>query len=119
MKYRCLTVKPEYATAFVTGDKTNEYRSWKTSYRGDLLICAGAKRTPGCVCGHAVMLADLYRITGKKGDYTWHLRNHRLINPVPIKGKLRIFDVDIDNLTVFDDNTPQDVIDSAFDLIFV
>jgi hypothetical protein len=113
MIYKCITVSPEYAADFISGEKDNEYRSWYTNHRGALLICASARKIPGCISGHAVMLADLVDVTGTKGDYVWVLRNHRLIRPFAVKGKQRLFEIDAD-IEIFGDNTPQEIIDQAY-----
>lgn len=39
---KALCVKQPYAFLLIDGGKTLEIRSWKTEYRGDLLICASA-----------------------------------------------------------------------------
>jgi activating signal cointegrator 1 len=41
-KMRCLTVKQPYASAIAYGVKRYEVRTWQTSYRGPLVIHAGA-----------------------------------------------------------------------------
>ena len=38
---KVLTIKQPWATLIIQGDKRFEFRSWKTKYRGDLLIHAG------------------------------------------------------------------------------
>ena len=38
---KVLTIKQPWATLIMQGDKRFEFRSWKTTYRGDLLIHAG------------------------------------------------------------------------------
>ena len=38
---KALTIKQPWATLIMQGDKRFEFRSWKTKYRGDLLIHAG------------------------------------------------------------------------------
>lgn len=38
---KVLTIKQPWATLIMQGDKRFEFRSWKTKYRGDLLIHAG------------------------------------------------------------------------------
>mgnify|MGYP002711946964 CR=1 FL=1 len=37
------SIHAEYATDITTGKTTEEYRSWPTSYRGDILICSQPK----------------------------------------------------------------------------
>ena len=38
---KCLTVKQPWASLIVNGYKSYEFRSWKTKYRGKILIHAG------------------------------------------------------------------------------
>ncbi len=38
---KCLTVKQPWASLIINGYKEYEFRSWKTSYRGKILIHAG------------------------------------------------------------------------------
>lgn len=38
---KVLTIKQPWATLIMQGDKSFEFRSWQTKYRGDLLIHAG------------------------------------------------------------------------------
>lgn len=97
MVYKCLSVAPEYAMQFVRGTKRIEYRTWSTTYRGPLLICATAKPTPGCISGRAVILAELYNIDKcDDGVYMWRLRNFEFIEPFAVKGKQRIFEIEAD-----------------------
>lgn len=45
---QALTVKQPWASLVAYGEKTIEYRSWATDYRGPLLICAA---WPSCESG--------------------------------------------------------------------
>lgn len=38
---KVLTIKQPWATLIINGDKRFEFRSWRTNYRGELLIHAG------------------------------------------------------------------------------
>lgn len=40
-KMKCLTIKQPWASLIVNGYKSYEFRSWKTKYRGKILIHAG------------------------------------------------------------------------------
>ena len=40
---KALTVRQPHAQLILLGEKTLELRSWRTHYRGPLLICAGAR----------------------------------------------------------------------------
>ena len=109
---KALSVHPYYAMAIVSGQKSIEVRSWDTNYRGDILICSTAKKYHGTIPGHAlgvVTLQDVRRL--EKSDlnaalmtpkeysilnYAWVLTNNRLIKPVPVKGKLSLWEYDGD-----------------------
>lgn len=91
---KALSLYPEYADQIAAGDKAEEYRSWSTPYRGDLVICASlAQCDPSYVRGHAICVVDLYEIAKVSDGYAWHLRDLRYIDPVPVKGRQRLFDV--------------------------
>lgn len=105
---KALSLRPEWAMPVMSGAKTIECRSWKTDYRGDLLICSSSKRMPGAIDSHAVCvvtLAKIERFCGyhlrnalmddyDRGSYAWHLKNVRLIEPFKVKGKLHLYTVD-------------------------
>ncbi len=106
---KALSILPEYADAIFDGIKTVEWRSWKTDYRGDLLICASSRKHKGCISGHALCMVTLkdvvpFRKKHLEGalmrwkpspeGYAWILENVRQIKPFPYKGKLHIYDVD-------------------------
>jgi len=99
---KALSIHGNYADAIARGKKRIEYRSWKTDYRGDLLICAstyGQTKRPGLyVTGRAVCVVTLAAIKGEQGDYRWILKDVRMVEPVAIKGKLHIYDVDDDDI---------------------
>ena len=107
---KALSVHPYYAHQIVTGVKSVECRTWKTDYRGDIVICSTAKKFHDCVSSHAlgvVELVDVVPFTTKhlkaacmeKRDmpdnaYAWILSYNRLIVPVPVKGKLSLWEYD-------------------------
>ncbi|WP_407855818.1 ASCH domain-containing protein [Enterococcus hailinensis] len=92
---KALSIHPEYALEILKGQKTEEYRTWSTKYRGDLLICATAKKTPGAISGHALCVVYLDAINVlNDGTYAWKLTNLRYLKPFKIKGKQRLYDVD-------------------------
>lgn len=120
---RALTVKPPYAMQIWGRQKEIEYRTWTTNYRGDILITSSSKRVRDCVCGHALCVAELYDIrehmetdaaTKEKffaGEYEWLLRNIRPIKPFPIKGKLNLWNADVEGLIEFLPRYPEDGVD--------
>lgn len=110
---KALSVHPYFAMSIVVGIKTVELRTWKTEYRGDILICSTAKKCHGTIPSHAlgvVTLADIVPFNRKKhleaadvkpGElnknfegFAWILENPRIIKPVPVKGKLSLWDFD-------------------------
>ena len=46
---KCLTIKQPWASLIVNGYKRYEFRSWKTKYRGKILIHAGMSLEKECV----------------------------------------------------------------------
>lgn len=90
---KALSIYPEYATEIAMGLKTTEYRTWKTDYRGDIVICSSKRPCPGTVAGHALCIVELADIEeyGEK-DFGWILKNPRMIKPVPVRGQLYLWD---------------------------
>ena len=108
--YRVLTIKQPWAHLIINGIKRVENRSWKTDYRGLILIHAGqaydesyqrdrtfgvdpAQLTYGAVIG----TADLVDIVTEHsspffvGPFGWVLENARPIEPIPLRGQQRLF----------------------------
>jgi len=91
------------------GEKTIEVRSWVTAYRGPLLICASkspaVEGLPSGVAVCTVELVDVRRVTLDDAaaagcavnpftEFAWLLANPTpLESPVPVSGKLGLFDV--------------------------
>lgn len=107
---KAITIAPDWLILFMQGEKTIEFRTWKTNYRGEILLCSSAKRIPGCISGHALLVADLTDIVPFKKShmdpaamdfmpdskgFAWILENIRYIKPFPVKGRLGLFDVDV------------------------
>ena len=104
---KALSLHPMYATEIAVGDKPEEYRTWQTSYRGDLLICASTYNDGWeYPRGYALCVVNLYDIKWSEEDecYAWQLRNIRPVVPFPVKGKLHLYDVD-DKLIRFANKT--------------
>lgn len=107
---KALSIHPAYAMCIVTGVKTVECRSWSTNYRGDILICSTAKKMHDTIPSHALGIVTLKNVVPftrghlkpalmqpadfAKGLYAWELENPRLIKPIPIKGKLSLWEYD-------------------------
>lgn len=104
---KALSLRPEWAMPVLLGWKTIECRTWKTDYRGDLLICSSSRPCACAIARHALCIVSLDKIepfTGRhlddacmdivpKNAYAWHLSNLRWIEPFEVKGKLHIYDV--------------------------
>lgn len=104
---KALSIHPSFAGAIFAGAKTIEVRTWKTDYRGDLLICSTNKKIKDTIPGHAlcvVRLADVVPFTKKhlqaacmypneyqEGLFAWMLEDLRFVRPVPVKGKLGLW----------------------------
>lgn len=57
---KALSVRNPWAQRILEGKKTFEYRTWKTNYRGDLLICSTVSpKIKDTICGHAVCMVRL------------------------------------------------------------
>ena len=97
---KAISIKQPWADQIIFGNKKIEYRSWPTSRRGDVLICASKKSEPGtcasAVTGHAIGIIEIFDCTGNREDgFEWHLRNPRPIKPFRVKGKLNFFEVEL------------------------
>lgn len=118
---KALSILPKYAMQIAREEKVEEYRTWKTDYRGPLLICSSNHSgVPGSIPGHAICVVDLVDIRkdGEK-DYAWILDDVRLIKPVPVKGKLHIYDVDIEpEYAPDDENITDEEIDNWLNTYF-
>ncbi len=105
---KALSIRQPWASLIARGEKTIEVRSWSTSYRGPLLICAGAKRhgcDPTGVCLALVDLVDCRRFAAgdeaaaccgaDPGDWAWVLGNVRPVEAQAVNGALGLFSVDV------------------------
>ena len=119
---KAITLAPDWAMLMFQGEKTVEYRTWKTNYRGDLLICSSAKKIRGCISGHALMVAELKDCVPFTQDhldaaamddmpdgkgYAWILDNFRMLYPFPVKGQLGLFNVEPQELKIVPDQFPS------------
>jgi len=125
MIIKALSVKQPWASLIVDGNKTIETRTWSTSYRGDLLIVSSKEPDrsemftrmrhddrfkPGMIflLGQALCIARLVDCRpmtaadmvaaccgGSKQLWAWCLEDVRKIEPFPVKGQLRLYDVEM------------------------
>lgn len=112
-----ISIKQPFAHLIKAGLKTVECRSWKTSYRGQLLVCAGkklhqlrpvgAELLPLGVSLCVVELADIRPMTEQDArlacldwnpelseKFAWVIRNPRPVKQVPVVGKLGLFQIE-------------------------
>jgi hypothetical protein len=119
---KTLSVQQPWATFIAQGWKTIEVRTWRTDYRGPLLIAASqGGKLPASVThieeegisihmprGVALCVVDLLdirplRLADAKAanlepedlhadGWAWLLGNPRAVEPIPIKGKLSLYD---------------------------
>lgn len=105
---KALSIHPYYASAIVTGYKSVECRTWSTNYRGPVLICSTAKKYHDTIPAHALGVVQLIDVVPfekkhlepalmlpkdyKPGMYAWILDKNRIIEPIPVKGKLSLWD---------------------------
>ena len=114
---KAISIKQPWASLAAAGHKTVECRTWKTNYRGELLVCSSkgdfeindGMIAPGGMALGVVELLDIRPMTKKdlepafliedeyenalKG-YAWHIKKLYEIIPFPIKGRLNLFEVD-------------------------
>ena len=125
---KALSIRQPWAQESADGFKTLEFRSWSTTYRGPLLICASAYNSglwvniapegadneemcplpAGCMLC-VVNLVDIRPVTHQEAeehdmDYdpntlAWVLEGGYTVVPAPVKGQIKLFDVD-DSLIV-------------------
>lgn len=101
-KIRALTIRQPWASLVVSGQKDIENRTWKTSYRGMLLIHAGADRKdpnrnlPRSVIIGTVDLVDCVTDStsewAEADNYHWILANPvEFDTPIPARGSLGLW----------------------------
>ena len=94
---KALSIRPDYAYLIMIGDKTREYRSWSTNYRGPLLICSTARKIKNTIPGHALFVVDLKNVEKLADhDYAWIIDPIYSIYPFSVKGQQGLFNVDDD-----------------------
>ncbi|HJF53770.1 MAG TPA: ASCH domain-containing protein [Limosilactobacillus coleohominis] len=99
---KALSIRPDAALDIMLGQKVEEYRTWSTPYRGDLLICNTAKKIHGTVPGYALCVAKIYDVIERHDAdgkyYAWKIApftkgGSYWIEPIKVKGQLKLFNV--------------------------
>ncbi|MCK4760501.1 MAG: ASCH domain-containing protein [Candidatus Aminicenantes bacterium] len=115
---KALSLIQPYASLIAIGKKTIETRAWSTKYRGKLLIVSSKKSVIkgipytgllnfGLPFGKALAIAELIDCRPMKtedeeaaihsyrpGLYAWILSNIKKIEQFPVRGQLKLFEVD-------------------------
>ena len=119
VKIKALSIREPYASLIHSGRKTIETRTWKTDYRGLLLLCASKKPDwiediPGWISHRSLIagqafatcrLVDVRPMTRDDQEMAccplypranaWILANVEPLKPrFPIKGQLGLFEVE-------------------------
>ena len=96
---KALSLRGDYIMDMIAGKKKIEYRTWKTNYRGPLLMCSTTKKVAGAAPGYAICVVNLKSIQyfPLEGFYHWNIELAIVIKPIHVKGQLKLFNVD-DNL---------------------
>jgi hypothetical protein len=118
---KALSLRSAYICDILSGDKTIEYRTWKTQHRGDLLLVSSQNpradyqdddgewyeyNFKGILpLGYALCVINLTDCKKVDDQYHWLFDNVRPIVPFPVKGQLHLFDVgqEIEFLESYDD----------------
>jgi hypothetical protein len=113
LTHKALSIRQPHIDRILEGYKTLEIRSWRTHYRGAIILCA-SQSSEDCknddhrnlLRGHALGIAFIsdvfefklhhspYAITNwKPNHFCWELSHVTKIKPFPIKGKLGLFNI--------------------------
>lgn len=110
---RCLSVRQPWAQLIATGRKKIELRTWRTDYRGPIIIVAGQARGGSRAArwrdvdgprGAAIAIAELVDCRPARqsdaraactepepGEWAWVLRDVRPLEPIPQRGRLGLY----------------------------
>ncbi|QDD70030.1 hypothetical protein DM298_03420 [Lactobacillus amylovorus] len=93
---KALSVRGDYIMDMIAGKKKIEYRTWKTNYRGPLLMCSTTKKVAGAAPGYAICVVNLKSIQYFPFEdlYHWNIELADVIKPIHVKGQLKLFNVD-------------------------
>lgn len=102
---KAISIKQPWANLIASGKKTIETRTWKTSYRGPILIVS-SKKPAIEPAGYALAIANLVdcrpmvKADERKaciglypGAYAWILEKIHPVASFPVKGSRGIYDV--------------------------
>jgi hypothetical protein len=93
---KAISIRQPYASEIMSGKKKNEYRTWRTHFRGKLVICSAANpKLDGHKCGMVLGTAEVVGCSKyRDGWFAWALKNPRpYAKPFKVKGQLGFFNV--------------------------
>ena len=103
---RAISIREPWASLILSGEKTIETRTWKTKYRGPVLLCA-SKNPKSEISGKAFATATIIDCDEMvKGDEkfaccemypkanSWFLDDVKPIKTFDIKGQLGLFEIE-------------------------
>jgi hypothetical protein len=102
---KAITLKFPWWEKILNGEKTIETRTWTTTYRGDILICAGApkkKIVAICTIKNIRKMNPTDKIAAGGVEYrpdlfSWELENVRPVAEKDVRGMPGIFEVNYEN----------------------
>lgn len=128
---KAISLHQPWASMIARGEKTIETRWWRTTHRGDLLICSTKRPSfPSLPCGFALAIVDVYdcipyelehdlesgfdeikaRLIWKLQEecdgqvWSWMLRDiRRITTPFAVRGRQGFFEVEIPFVLAFTD----------------
>lgn len=125
---KAISIKQPWANLIAYGIKTIETRTWKTKYRGRLLIVS-SKKPSMYPCGSIVAVADI--VDCRDMDYwdvgksccplypkakSWVLDNVVAVKPVPVKGAMGIYDIEVEESSLIK-MTPSFILSEINDIL--
>ncbi len=132
---KCLSVSQPFADLIISGKKIIELRKWNTNFRGEFLIHAPLKINKKLVTGAIIGKAELYEvkiynsIKEIKADQKFHLASKNFHDrtygfmlkniksfriPIPCKGQLGFFEVDLPKTKIKNKEIVVDIIDEEY-----
>ena len=105
---KALCIREPWASKIASGEKTIETRTWRTNYRGRILLCASQK-PKGPLAGKAFAVATIAAVHPMQPHeekaaccktypkaISWVLTDvNRIIRPIPMKARLGVFNTDV------------------------
>jgi hypothetical protein len=107
MILNAISLRQPWANLVASGAKTLETRTWTTKHRGDLLVCVSThgKQQPQGVALCLVTVVDCRPMVAEDAAAAcidvypranvWVLTNVRPVRQIPIKGRLKIYEVEV------------------------